>query len=203
MATTWTHRIARAVVTPLIGTGVTPNHLTMLRLVTGLAACVAVALGTSTGALWGGSLWLLSAFLDRADGELARVGDMMSAKGHAFDYTCDALINTLIFLAAGIGARHTWLGDYALPFGLLATTSMAVCWIAGEAYQRLTPQGVKAYPSKWGFDLDDGLYLLAPLIWLQLMSYVVVAAGVVTLVMAVVITARLARLRARLGRTSA
>ena len=71
MATTWTHLLARPVVRPLIGTAVRPNHLTTLRLLTGIAACVALALGTRAGMWWGGGLWLVSAFLDRADGELA------------------------------------------------------------------------------------------------------------------------------------
>ncbi len=189
--------MARVVVTPLIGTGVTPNHLTTLRLLTGLGACVAVALGTPGGNLWGGILWLLSAFLDRADGELARVGQMMSEKGHAYDYASDALINVLIFLAAGVGARHGWLGPAAIAFGLVASASMGICWVAGEAYEKRDGSGQKAYAGRWGFDLDDGLYLLGPLIWFGLMSYVVVGAAVVTSVMAAVILVRLQRLLAR------
>ncbi len=174
----------------------TPNHLTTLRLVTGIAACVGVALGTPAGSLWGGVLWLLSAFLDRADGELARIGDMMSAKGHAYDYFCDALVNSLVFAAAGIGARHGWLGVWAAPIGALATVSMLVCWVVGEWYQQLEGSGQKAYAGRWGFDLDDGLYLIAPVIWLGLMGIVVVGAAVATSVMAVIILIRYRRLRA-------
>jgi archaetidylinositol phosphate synthase len=40
---------------------------------------------------WGGGIWLLSAFLDRADGELARIGDMMSRGGHVYDYYSDTV----------------------------------------------------------------------------------------------------------------
>jgi len=189
--------LARVVVRPLIGTGVTPNHLTTLRLLTGLAACGAVALGSPAGALWGGWLWLISAFLDRADGELARIGDMMSEGGHAYDYFCDALVNSLVFAAAGIGARHGWLGAWAAPVGILATLAMLVCWVVGEWYQKLEGSGQKAYAGRWGFDLDDGLYLIAPLIWFRLMSVVVVGAAAATTVMAVVIVIRYQRLRAR------
>ena len=189
--------MARVLVRPLIGTGVTPNHLTTLRLLTGLAACAAVALGTPTGALWGGALWLVSAFLDRADGELARIGDMMSEKGHAYDYFSDALINSLIFAAAGIGARHGWLGAWAAPIGVLATVAMLVSWVVGEWYQKLDGSGRKAYAGRWGFDLDDGLYLIAPLIWFGLMSFVVVGAAIATSIMAVTIVVRFQRLRAR------
>jgi archaetidylinositol phosphate synthase len=196
VATTWTHLAARALVRPLIGTGVTPNHLTTLRLVTGLVACAAVALGTPAGTLWGGILWLVSAFLDRADGELARIGDMMSAQGHAYDYFADVLVNSLVFAAAGIGARHSWLGVWAAPLGVIATAAMLVCWIVGEWYQKLEGSGRKAYEGRWGFDMDDGLYLIAPLIWFGLMSFVVVGAAAATSVMAVLITIRYQRLKA-------
>jgi archaetidylinositol phosphate synthase len=197
VATTWTHLAARALVRPLIGTGVTPNHLTTLRLVTGLMACAGVALGTPAGALWGGVLWLISAFLDRADGELARIGDMMSAQGHAYDYFADVLVNSLVFAAAGIGARHSWLGVWAAPLGVIATAAMLVCWIVGEWYQKLEGSGRKAYEGRWGFDMDDGLYLIAPLIWFGLMSFVVVGAAAATSVMAVLIIIRFHQLKAR------
>ena len=183
-------------VRPLIGTPVTPNHLTTLRLLTGLGACAAVALGTRSGALWGGGLWLVSAFLDRADGELARIGDMMSAKGHAYDYAADVLVNSLVFAAGGIGARHGWLGRWGPVLGVLATVSMLVSWVVGEWYQKLEGSGQKAYAGRWGFDLDDGLYLIAPLIWLGLMSFVVAGAAVATTAMAILIIVRYQRLRA-------
>jgi archaetidylinositol phosphate synthase len=201
VAKSWTHIMAAAVVTPLIGTGITPNHLTTLRLATGVGACVAVALGSPVGMLWGGGLWLLSAFLDRADGELARIGDMMSPGGHRYDYIADVLVNSLLFVAGGIGVRHGWLGVWAMPLGLLATVSMLVCWVAGEAYQQLEGSGAKAYAGRWGFDIDDGLYLIAPLIWFGLMSFVVVGAAIATSIMAVIILVRLQVLRSRLARS--
>ena len=70
--TTWTHIPARWLAKALARTGaVTAAHVTWARIATGLAACAALALGTPAGAWWGGGLWLLSAFLDRAvDGYL-------------------------------------------------------------------------------------------------------------------------------------
>ena len=35
----WTHKIARVCILPLVNTPVTPNHLTTLRLASGIAAC--------------------------------------------------------------------------------------------------------------------------------------------------------------------
>lgn len=191
--------MARVVVTPLIGTGVTPDHLTTLRLVTGLAACGAVALGSPAAMGWGGVLWLVSAFLDRADGELARVGDMMSEAGHSYDYMADVIVNSLLFVCAGVGVRHGWLGNWGPVLGLLATVAMLVCWVAGHAYERLEGSGAKVYAGRWGFDADDGLYLVAPLIWLGLMSFVVAGAAAATSILAVVVLVRLRRLKIRLA----
>ncbi len=191
MATTWTHRLARVAVRPLIGTGVTPNHLTTLRLLTGLGACALVAMGGSGWSIGAAGLWVLSAFLDRADGELARIGDMMSEAGHRYDYLADLLINALIFAAAGWGLRHGWLGLWSVPLGLLTMTAMLVCWIGGEAYQKRDGAHRKPYAGRWGFDVDDGLYLLALPIAFSQMSFVLLGAGLVTTIMALAILVRL------------
>ncbi|MHB8286346.1 MAG: CDP-alcohol phosphatidyltransferase family protein [Caulobacteraceae bacterium] len=203
MADSWTHLAARVVVRPLIGTGVKPNHLTTLRLLTGVGACAAVAVGAPVWTAWGGALWLLSAFLDRADGELARIGGMSSPGGHKYDYVADVLVNSLLFVAAGVGVRHGWLGAWAMPLGLIATLAMLTCWITGEAYQQLEATGAKPYPSRWGFDIDDGLYLIAPLIWLGLMSFVVLGAAIATTIMAILQVRKLQRLKTRTVRASA
>ena len=39
----WTHKIARICVLPLINTSISPNHITVIRLITGLLACAAFA----------------------------------------------------------------------------------------------------------------------------------------------------------------
>ncbi len=194
MADTWTHRMARIAVRPLLGTSVTPNQLTTLRIVTGLAACALVATGQPHWRVAAAGLWLLSAFLDRADGELARIGDMMSAEGHRYDYLADLWINSLVFAAAGLAGRNGPLGAWSIGLGLLTAAAMLTCWIGGEAYQKRVPTHDKPYAGRWGFDLDDGLYLLAPLIALGWMTPVLMGAAAITTVMAGWILVRLSRL---------
>ena len=70
----WTHKMARVCILPLVNTPVTPNHLTTVRLITGIAACACFAVGDRQWDIWGGWLWLFSAFMDRADGEYWRSG---------------------------------------------------------------------------------------------------------------------------------
>lgn len=166
MPNTWTHRAARVVVRPLIGTPVTPNHVTTARLFAGLAAAAALTLGTGRGDAWAGGLWLLSTFLDRADGELARLSNRCSAGGHTYDYVVDTGVNAAFFLALGIGQRHTWLGGWAIVLGVAAFASMTGAACIAEEFEKLNPAGGKTLEGRWGFDADDALYLLGPVCWL-------------------------------------
>ena len=190
----WTHLVARPLVRPLIGTRVRPNHLTTLRLLTGLAACALLAGGAVANGAWGGSLWLVSAFLDRADGELARLGNLMSRAGHLFDYYADTGVNALFFAAVGFGSRHTWLGAWAVPLGLMAGASMFVGNLFSEWLEQRSPPDTKAYSGRWGFDPDDALYLMGPLAWLGWLSPILVGAAFGATAMMVLTGLRLHRL---------
>jgi archaetidylinositol phosphate synthase len=186
--------MARPLVRPMIGTWIRPNHLTTLRLLSGVAACVCLALGTRGGTAWGGGLWLVSAFLDRADGELARLGKLTSKAGHIYDYYADFACNALFFIAIGIGLRGSWLGHWAIPLGLvsgicLLLASQFVVWI-----EQRSPPGEKAYTGRWGFDPDDALYLMAPLAWLGWLSPILVGTAIATAILAVITGVRLRRM---------
>ena len=193
--TTWTHLLARPMVRPLIGTAVRPNHLTTLRLLTGIAACIGLALGTRAGMWWGGGLWLISAFLDRADGELARIGNMMSPAGHRYDFLADVWVNTVFFVAIGIGLRNSWLGQWAIPLGAASGVSILLASLFAERLERRSPAGTKAISGKWGFDPDDALYLMGPLAWLGWLGPILVAASVGSTVAMLILGIRLLRLR--------
>jgi phosphatidylglycerophosphate synthase len=190
----WSHLLARQLVRPLLRTPVRPNHLTTARLLTGLAACACFALGSRAGLWWGGAIWLLSALLDRADGELARIGNMMSETGHRYDYMSDVLVNTAFFVAAGLGLRDSWLGEWSFSLGLVAAAALLLSMWWSELLERRSPPGTHAYEGRWGFDPDDALYLLAPLAWLGWLAPVLIGAAVVTPVVAAVTGVRLLRL---------
>jgi phosphatidylglycerophosphate synthase len=170
--------LARPLVRPLIGTGVTPNHITTARLITGLAAAAALVPGTPDWTWWGGWLWLLSAFLDRADGELARIGNMATPEGRAWDCLVDNIVNPVFFVAIGIGLRHSVLGDWAIPLGLVAGVALFFCGYWSEALEQRMHLSVKAYSGAFGFDIDDLLYLFAPLAWLDWLAPILVGAAI-------------------------
>jgi archaetidylinositol phosphate synthase len=195
MGTSWTHLLARLLVKPLVGTWVRPNHLTSLRLLTGALACVLFARGSNAAMAWGGGVWLLSAFLDRADGELARVGNMMSHGGHVYDYYADTAVNVSFFLSIGLGLRHSWLGGWSIALGLISGFSIFLSSLFSEWLELRSPPGTRAYSGRWGFDPDDALYLMGPLAWLGWLSVVLMGASVGATLMMIITGVRLLRLR--------
>lgn len=176
--TSWTHKLTRVLVRPLVGTAVTPNHLTTGRLLTGLAACVAFMVGAPAWDLWGGVLWILSCLLDRADGELARLAKASSPSGHLYDYWCDVVVNGLFFLAIGIGLRNGDLGGWAIAMGALAGATVSLASVLSEILEARNPDGGKAYAGILGFDFDDILYLFGPAAWFGWFPYLLVGAAV-------------------------
>ena len=151
IGTSWTHRVARVMVRPLIGTGVTPNHLTTLRLATGVLACAMLIPGDRYWNWWGGSLWLVSAFLDRADGELARIGNMATPGGHMYDYIVDNAVNAGFFVAIGhVPNTDLFKGvidrddaGYIVPKKGAATNIPGV-FVAGDCADRVYRQAITA-----------------------------------------------------------
>jgi phosphatidylglycerophosphate synthase len=176
IGTSWTHRLARLLVRPLMGSAVTPNHLTTLRLATGVLACAALI--PADGAwLWSaGWLWLASALLDRADGELARIGNMSTPGGHRYDYLVDNAVNSGFFVALGLGLRESAWGGVAMALGLWTGAAVYLGGYWSEELERLEGSGRKAYSGAFGFDFDDTLYLLAPIVWLGWRAQLLVAA---------------------------
>jgi archaetidylinositol phosphate synthase len=193
--TSWTHLLARQMVRPLLGTRVRPNHLTTLRLLSGIAACLCFALGTNSGMIWGGVLWLVSALLDRADGELARIGKMMTPGGDLYDFYADNVVNPAFFLAIGFGLRQSWFGAWSVALGVLSGVCLLLCGLLSKWLEQRGPPGARAYAGKWGFDPEDALYLMAPCAWLGWLNPILLGASIATPVFTVVLGVRLFRLR--------
>ena len=190
MNDTWSHAAARTFVRPLVGTRVRPNHITLLRLVTGVLACLLLGIGGGRGELWSGVLWLSSAFLDRGDVELARVGKMQSRGGHLFDYFTNVAVNSGFFLAAGINLYKAGAGNWSIRAGVLACAAMIACSLLAEAYESEVATGERVWEGGWGFQPDDALYLLPLFVWVHWLAPILAAAAVVTSVITVIFLAK-------------
>ena len=108
MSGSWSHRLVRPLVPPLLRVGVRPNYVTTAHLIVGAASLATIALGDDRARLWAGIAWLFSCLLDRLDGELARIGDMCSATGHRYDYLVDMWLSALFFLAIGLSVPGSY-----------------------------------------------------------------------------------------------
>jgi phosphatidylglycerophosphate synthase len=178
---TWDARLARRLVTPLKTSRVTPNHLTTLRLIVGLAGAIGLAQGTFAWTNAGALLIVLSNFIDHTDGELARISGKSSKFGHFYDLASDAFVTIALFVSMGIGvasahgdhlyAQPAWLGAAAgIAVALIFYLRMRIESLAGKAGTRQA--------SAAGFETEDVLYLL-PLVTLsQIVEPFLVAASI-------------------------
>ncbi|NNE37944.1 MAG: CDP-alcohol phosphatidyltransferase family protein, partial [Gammaproteobacteria bacterium] len=76
------HAVARWMMSPLVDTRVTPNHITTIRLLSGLLAAWCFSTPETGWHAWGGLIFIFSMLMDRADGELARMTGKSSRWGH-------------------------------------------------------------------------------------------------------------------------
>ena len=155
---TWIHKIARAtIVRPLAKTAVTPNQVTTVRIIAGVAAAMSLAYGARETAIYGAVLFMLSMLLDRADGDLARLTGRTSPGGHTYDLFADAFCNTLIFVGLGIGLRSSEFGLWAIPMGMLAGGAVATILMLVIRIEKLQGARAAEIGSFFGFDPDDAM----------------------------------------------
>lgn len=168
------HRAVRGAVRPLVGTRLTPNHLTALRLASGLAAAALLAAGTQPAVAAGAALFLVSMLLDRADGELARLADQRSAFGHRFDVASDGICNALVFVGLGAGLSGATLGGWAPLLGAIAGAAVAIAFVL---VWRLEAAG--GGPASGAVvDPDDAMIAVPIAVLLELSEPLLIAAAV-------------------------
>ena len=154
----WDARLARRLVAPLKDTWVTPNQLTTVRLMVGLAAAAAFLPGTFLWSNIAALLMVLSNFLDHTDGELARMSGRTSRFGHLYDLASDAAVTIFAFIAMGVGVGMPVLG---LVSGLAIAL---IFYLRLRIEDRMGKAGTQQ-ASFVGFETEDVLYL-APLVTL-------------------------------------
>ena len=176
---TWDARLARRLVTPLVDTWVTPNHLTTLRLLIGVAGALCLAHGQFGWANAGALLIVLSNFVDHTDGELARIGGKSSRIGHFYDLGCDALVTVMLFVGMGIGVGGAQPGGLNVAPGMLgavAGVAVALIFFLRMRIEEMIGKAGTKQASVGGFETEDVLYLL-PIVTLMnvVLPFVVVA----------------------------
>jgi archaetidylinositol phosphate synthase len=179
----WDQRVARVLVRPLVATSVTPNQVTVFTLLVALTGAVLIATGERAAVNWGVGLFVLARFLDHFDGELARQKGAGSRLGYYLDYLAGAGSYAALFLCIGIGLRDGALGIWALVLGLAGTSAAVLSMAVNLRLDAATGGGADTgeavgYPGFAGFELEDGIYLLAPITWLGWLTPFFVAASI-------------------------
>ena len=121
---------------------------------------------------------MLSNFLDHADGELARLKNQMSSRGHIYDLISDALVNILLFLGMGIGLMQTNLGVYACIMGIISGTTVAAIFYMRNDIEKNIGKKNARQPYKSGVEAEDILYALPIITYFQLDYYFIFAASI-------------------------
>ncbi len=174
-------RIARVLVRPLARLGVTANQITAVSLVLALGGGALFAVGGAPAIHWAAGLFVLARFLDHFDGELARLTGQASRFGYYFDYITGGLSHAALFAGIGWGLVGGPLGGWALALGLAGCVTSLVAMGLNLDLDRQLELGegeAVGYPGWGGFELEDGIYLLAPVTWLGWLEPSFVAAGI-------------------------
>ena len=174
----WDAQIAYKLIYPLRKTFVNPNYLTSLRLFFGIFAGIFFALGEYKYSNIGAFCFVLSNFLDHADGELARLKNQMSSRGHIYDLISDALVNILLFLGMGIGLMQTNLGVYACIMGIISGTTVAAIFYMRNDIEKNIGKKNARQPHKSGVEAEDILYALPIITYFQLDYYFIFTASI-------------------------
>jgi len=200
--TTWDARLARRLVTPRVGTPVTPNHLTTLRLVIGLAGAYYLSLGQFWMCTLGALLIALSNLVDHTDGELARISGQSSKIGHFYDLACDALVTVLLFLGIGfyVAVHHPSMIVPAQWLGGIAGVAVALIFFLRMRVESMVGKSGTKQASMGGFETEDVLYLLPVVTILNGMTPFLVASAIGAPLFAIYVAVDYQRVTAQLKR---
>jgi len=164
MSKPWDAKLAYYLILPLKNTPITPNHLTTIRLITGVFATVLIAYSAySQNSFFlsnlGAFFFVFSAFFDHTDGELARLTGKFSKFGHNYDLISDAIVLIFLFLSIGIATLKTNLGMWALPLSLIASIAVSgIFYLMNDLELKLGKEAARQ-PNFAGLEAEDILYL--------------------------------------------
>ena len=173
----WDARLAYRMVYSLRNTFITPNHVTFVRLLCGIVSFFLFSIGEYLYSNLGACFFVLSNFLDHADGELARIKNINSVSGHYFDLASDALVNILLFLGIGIGLMKSDIGFYTSIMGGVAGISIAAIFHMRNKIENQIGKELARQPNKGGIEAEDVLYFLPIITFLQLEYYFLLLAS--------------------------
>lgn len=134
MARNFDRHISLSVSRALLETSVTPNMMTVLSTLIGLAGAALFLLPGGRAPVAGALLFWLHSVLDGCDGELARVRFQESDFGSDLDFWGDNLVHLAVFTCLGLGLRYAGMGAHVLALAGAADASVLAS--ASTAWKR-------------------------------------------------------------------
>src|SRR5262249_21910789 len=154
----WINRsLSLSVTRLLLDTDVTPNQMTIVATVFGVAGVAAVLSSTWTGVAVGAVLVQLQSVLDGCDGEIARLKFQTSTFGAWLDNVLDDLVNASFGLALGIAAAALLGQPIWRWLGIFAAGAFAVYYAVVYAQLALVHHTGNPFAFRWWFQTSRGL----------------------------------------------
>ena len=175
-------QLARKIVKPLSGTVISPNQITTLTLLMALTSGFLFAQGDPICVNWGAGIFALARFFDHFDGELARLQGKSSSFGYYFDYVAGGISYAALFIGLGLGHVDGELGIWAIVLGGAGASAAIISLFSNlgidERSDDLDAGEAIGYPGFAGFELEDGIYLIAPVTWFGFLMPFFIASGI-------------------------
>jgi len=132
---------------------ITPNVITGVSVLLGVAAGVAVGFGNYRWTVFGGALLMLSLLFDNCDGEVARVKHQFSDWGAWFDIYGDFVVNAAFMAGMAVGAWQQFNQPVYLYAGAFAV--FAFTFYNGTVFRYIHRLGIPdEFLFKWWFDQE-------------------------------------------------
>ena len=170
-------RIAKWVARGIALTPISPNMVTGLSIPIGFIAAWLLSEG-GVQADFGAGLFVIVVWLDHVDGELARATGTSSEFGHYFDHVAALLNYVMMFVGAGLGVDLGLFGGWGLWLGIGAGVGVASIMIVRIYGERIIGRSYVEQTVRAGFEIEDTLYIVAPITWLGVLEYFILLAGI-------------------------
>jgi len=125
--------LSRLLTRRLLQSSVTPNQITVVSIVAGLAGAFGLATVSYAARLGGVLALVISSVLDGVDGELARARREQSPLGARLDLAGDYVVNFAAFVGLGIGLGRQGLSRYGLWAALILLLGIVAAMLTMHA----------------------------------------------------------------------
>ncbi len=162
----------------IVKTPVTPNQITVVSLVIGIAAAIFFSHGAHTYTIIAGVLYFISTVFDQCDGEVARFKHMESDFGRAFDIIVDSIVNAAIVAGITFALYKTSGSGFNIIIGILAISGISISILLTTYFGQENKQDTSTKELLDKLNNKDFFYIimLASVIFNQMIGFLLIMA---------------------------